>query len=80
MTHNIQYRPPAAHDLTEREREVLALIGSQGLSNKAIAAALIVSVKTVENHVHHIIAKLGVRNRTQAANHYLTQVREGKNR
>jgi DNA-binding NarL/FixJ family response regulator len=53
-------------DLTERESEVLALI-AEGSSNAEIARALGVSVKTVQNHVSHVLAKLQVSDRTQAA-------------
>jgi DNA-binding NarL/FixJ family response regulator len=53
-------------DLTEREAEVLALI-ADGRDNAAIARELGVSVKTVQNHVSHVLAKLQVRDRTQAA-------------
>jgi DNA-binding NarL/FixJ family response regulator len=59
--------------LTPREREVLALIG-RGLPNKRIARELGVSEKTVKTHVGHVLAKLGVTDRTQAALH---AVREG---
>jgi DNA-binding NarL/FixJ family response regulator len=45
--------------LTEREREVLALM-AQGRSNQAIAEDLVVSLKTVESHVGHVFRKLGV--------------------
>jgi NarL family two-component system response regulator LiaR len=55
-------------DLTPREHEVLELIG-QGLSNKRIALQLGVSEKTVKTHVGHVLAKLGVADRTQAALH-----------
>jgi two-component system, NarL family, response regulator LiaR len=54
--------------LTPREREVLALIG-RGWANKRIARELGVSEKTVKTHVGHVLAKLGVTDRTQAALH-----------
>ena len=62
-------RPPGEEPperLTPREREVLELIG-RGLSNKRIAFELGVSEKTVKTHVGHVLAKLGVTDRTQAA-------------
>jgi NarL family two-component system response regulator LiaR len=52
--------------LTPRERQVLDLIG-HGLSNKRIARELGISEKTVKAHVGHVLAKLGVADRTQAA-------------
>ena len=52
--------------LTPREAEVLALIG-QGRSNAEIAKELGISLKTVQNHVSQVLAKLQVRDRTQAA-------------
>ena len=52
--------------LTEREAQVLALI-ADGRSNTEIARALDVSLKTVQNHVSHVLTKLQVRDRTQAA-------------
>jgi NarL family two-component system response regulator LiaR len=55
-----------AERLTPRERQVLELIG-RGLPNKLIARELEVSEKTVKNHVSHVLAKLGVSDRTQAA-------------
>jgi DNA-binding NarL/FixJ family response regulator len=56
----------AGLDLTTRESEVLAMI-AEGRSNPEIARALGVSLKTVQNHVSHVLAKLQVRDRTQAA-------------
>ena len=52
--------------LTERELEVLKLVG-QGASNRDIAASLFISEKTAKNHLTHIFEKLGVSDRTQAA-------------
>lgn len=59
---------PPAERLTAREQEVLALI-ARGMSNKLIARELALSEKTVKNHVGHLLAKLGVSDRTQAALH-----------
>ena len=52
--------------LTEREASVLALL-SDGRSNAEIAHELGITVKTVQNHVSHVLTKLQVRDRTQAA-------------
>jgi len=52
--------------LTDRESEVLAMI-ADGRSNPEIAAALGISLKTVQNHVSRVLTKLQVRDRTQAA-------------
>jgi DNA-binding NarL/FixJ family response regulator len=52
--------------LTPRERTVLRLVG-QGLTNAEIADRLVISAGTAKLHVQHIIEKLGVANRTQAA-------------
>jgi DNA-binding NarL/FixJ family response regulator len=54
--------------LTPRELEVLQLI-SQGLTNQKIGAALVINLGTVKAHIEHIIHKLGVSDRTQAAVH-----------
>lgn len=56
---------PAAA-LTNREREVLRLL-MQGLTNRAIAERLSVSAETVKSHLHHIMQKMQVHDRTQAA-------------
>jgi two-component system, NarL family, nitrate/nitrite response regulator NarL len=53
-------------ELTAREQEVLALV-DQGLSNKGIARRLEIEVPTVKNHVHHILEKLHVHRRGEAA-------------
>jgi DNA-binding NarL/FixJ family response regulator len=51
--------------LTEREREVLVLVG-RGRSNDEVAAELFVSRATVKSHVNHVFAKLGITSRVQA--------------
>jgi predicted ATPase/DNA-binding NarL/FixJ family response regulator len=61
--------PPAAGCLTQRETEVAALI-AQGLSNREIAAKLVISQRTVESHTEHILTKLGYTTRTQVATWY----------
>ena len=52
-------------ELTAREREVLGLV-AQGLTNQAIAARLVVSPKTVRNHVSNVLMKLQVASRAEA--------------
>jgi DNA-binding NarL/FixJ family response regulator len=56
----------SAHDLTEREVEVLSLIAA-GWSNQQIADALFISRKTASVHASHIFDKLGAANRVDAA-------------
>ncbi|MEU6311956.1 response regulator transcription factor [Streptomyces sp. NPDC047014] len=62
--------PPRAQalpaDLTQREREVLSLIG-QGLPNRAIAERLFISEATVKTHINNLFAKAGLRDRVEAA-------------
>jgi DNA-binding NarL/FixJ family response regulator len=57
--------PPGFADLSEREREILGLIGA-GRSNTEIADDLFISMATVKTHVRHIFAKLDLRDRAQA--------------
>jgi DNA-binding NarL/FixJ family response regulator len=61
-----------AETLTRREREVLALL-AEGLTNAEIAARLVISDKTAGHHVSHILRKLGLRNRAEAAAYALRQ-------
>ncbi|MDT0202736.1 LuxR C-terminal-related transcriptional regulator, partial [Nocardioides sp. AE5] len=56
----------ALAELTRREREVAGLV-AEGLSNKEIAARLVLSPRTVEGHVEHALQKLGLTSRTQIA-------------
>ncbi|MFJ1757738.1 response regulator [Kitasatospora sp. NPDC088134] len=59
---------PAAEfpQLTDREREILALIG-EGLTNRQIGERVFLAEKTVKNHISRLLAKLGVERRVQAA-------------
>ena len=57
---------PGPGQLTPRERDVAALV-AQGMSNSQIAATLVISPRTVETHVQHIMDKLGCGSRAQIA-------------
>ncbi|NLX36646.1 MAG: response regulator transcription factor [Chloroflexi bacterium] len=65
LIHATTQPPPLGHDLTAREREVLALM-VQGISNPEIADQLFVSRSTVKFHVSSILSKLGATTRTEA--------------
>lgn len=65
--------PPTGDPLTERELGILKLV-AQGLSNQEIAERLVISERTVGNHIGNILSKLHLANRTQAA---LYALREG---
>ncbi len=58
--------PQPVEPLTEREKEVLSLVG-QGACNKEIASALFITERTARTHVSNILGKLGLSSRTQAA-------------
>jgi NarL family two-component system response regulator LiaR len=73
LAHPAQDLPPTEEPLTQRELEVLGLI-ARGLSNRDIAAELVLSEATVRYHVTNILSKLHLANRTQAA---LYALREG---
>jgi DNA-binding CsgD family transcriptional regulator len=59
-------RRGAPGGLTKREREIAGLL-AEGLSNKEIAARLVISQRTAETHVDHILGKLGMTSRAQVA-------------
>ena len=66
--------PAVPHDLTRREWEVARLI-TQGLSNRRIAQHLVLSERTVDSHVSHILRKLGLGSRAQIAAWVVTNTR-----
>lgn len=68
-----EFWPGARHGLTQRESEVLSLMVA-GLSNRGIAARLVVSDETIKSHLKAIYRKLGVGDRTGAV---ATALREG---
>jgi non-specific serine/threonine protein kinase len=66
--------PRSASPLTAREQEIAALV-AEGLSNRAIAARLVISTRTVDGHVERILAKLGFSSRAQVAAWSVTEGR-----
>jgi DNA-binding NarL/FixJ family response regulator len=68
-----EFWPGARHGLTQRESEILSLVVN-GLSNRGIAAKLVIGDETVKSHLRSIYRKLGVSDRTTAA---ATALREG---
>ncbi|MFI5556582.1 LuxR C-terminal-related transcriptional regulator [Streptomyces sp. NPDC051738] len=58
--------PAAASPLTRREQQVAALV-ARGMTNRRIAAELVLSPRTVDGHVDHILTKLGFSGRAQIA-------------
>lgn len=70
--------PPCADvELTPREEEVLELVAS-GCRNKVVGHELGVTEHTVKLHMHHIMRKIGVRNRTEAARWFLSRTGVGQ--
>lgn len=65
-TNNLEDEEVEITELTDRELTVLKLL-AKGYSDQRIAAALMISVRTVSTHVHSILSKLSLENRTQAA-------------
>jgi len=65
LVHAASQPPALGYDLTEREREVLALM-IEGWNNTQIAGKLTVSPSTIKSHVSNILSKLGVASRTEA--------------
>ncbi|MGF7087774.1 DNA-binding NarL/FixJ family response regulator [Kroppenstedtia sanguinis] len=66
------HKPEGLEMLTPREQDVLRLI-TKGMSNKEIAAQLVIAEKTVKTHVSGILSKLDLQDRTQAAIHAMKQ-------
>lgn len=65
LVHTVAHRPaPLGHDLTDREREVLALM-AEGLPNQQIAERLVITTATVKFHTRSIRGKLGATSRTE---------------
>ncbi len=62
----VNFKRSELGDLTTREREILSLV-AEGLQNKLIADRMRLSEHTVKVHVHNLMHKLNVSNRTQAA-------------
>ena len=64
----------AAHGISEKEREIMELVAA-GMSNKEIAAQLYLSEGTVCNYLSTLLEKLALRDRTQLAVYYYTEVK-----
>ncbi len=64
----------AAHGITDKEREIIELV-AEGLSNKEIAAKLFLGEGTVRNYISTLLEKLSLRDRTQLAVFYYTEVK-----
>lgn len=66
LTARFDLRPRAYANLTDREQEILEMLG-QGVSNQEIAEQLVIGLGTVKNHVHSVLKKLNLRSRKDAA-------------
>jgi DNA-binding NarL/FixJ family response regulator len=66
LLEEIRAKPDTVEDLSARERQVLELM-AEGLRNREIAARLFISEATVKTHVRHVLEKLRLRNRAEAA-------------
>lgn len=64
----------AAHGINEKEREIMELV-AEGLSNKEIAARLYLGEGTVRNYISTLLDKLSLRDRTQLAVYYYTEIK-----
>ena len=64
----------AAHGISDKEREIMELV-AEGLSNKEIAGKLFLSEGTVRNYISTLLDKLALRDRTQLAVYYYTEVK-----
>jgi DNA-binding CsgD family transcriptional regulator len=64
--HRVRRRPSLPCGLTRREAEILVMV-ARGSSNKQVASALSISVRTVSSHIEHIYTKIGVSTRGAAA-------------
>jgi DNA-binding NarL/FixJ family response regulator len=73
LTQQMVSRDVGLAALTPRERDILALV-AEGRSNQQIAEALVISERTARTHVSHVLTKLNLSSRTQAA---LVAIREG---
>ena len=73
LTRHLVSPPTGLAALTARERTILTLVG-RGMSNRQIAAELYISERTARTHVSHVLTKLHLSSRTQAA---LVAIREG---
>ena len=65
----------AAHGISDKEREIMELV-AEGLSNKEISARLFLGEGTVRNYISNLLDKLSLRDRTQLAVYYYTEIRK----